>query len=56
MVLNSNVPAVMLLKSLVPRFADPHTAWLILAMASTLSENLTITGAEIRGQFGDRKL
>jgi len=41
----SNVPAVMLLKSLVPGFADPHTAWLILAMASTLSGNLTITGS-----------
>lgn len=41
----SNVPAVMLLKSLIPRFADPHTGWLILAMASTLSGNLTITGS-----------
>src|SRR5213594_225551 len=41
----SNVPAVMLLKSLIPGFADPHTAWLILAMASTLSVNLTITGS-----------
>ncbi len=41
----SNVPAVMLLKSLVPRFADPHTAWLLLAMASTLAGNLTITGS-----------
>lgn len=41
----SNVPAVMLLKSLVPRFADPKTAWLVLAMASTLAGNLTITGS-----------
>jgi len=41
----SNVPAVMLLKSLIPGFADPHTAWLILAMASTLAGNLTITGS-----------
>jgi Na+/H+ antiporter NhaD/arsenite permease-like protein len=41
----SNVPAVMLLKSLVPGFADSHTAWLILAMASTLAGNLTITGS-----------
>jgi Na+/H+ antiporter NhaD/arsenite permease-like protein len=41
----SNVPAVMLLKSLVSRFADPHSAWLILAMASTLAGNLTITGS-----------
>ena len=41
----SNVPAVMLLKSAVPRFANPHTAWLTLAMASTLAGNLTITGS-----------
>jgi len=41
----SNVPAVMLLKSLAPGFPDPHTAWLILAMASTLAGNLTITGS-----------
>jgi Na+/H+ antiporter NhaD/arsenite permease-like protein len=41
----SNVPAVMLLKSLVPGFPNPHTAWLALAMASTLAGNLTITGS-----------
>jgi Na+/H+ antiporter NhaD/arsenite permease-like protein len=41
----SNVPAVMLLKSLVIRFANPHSAWLALAMASTLAGNLTITGS-----------
>jgi len=41
----SNVPAVMLLKSLVPGFTDPHGAWLVLAMASTLAGNLTITGS-----------
>jgi Na+/H+ antiporter NhaD/arsenite permease-like protein len=41
----SNVPAVMLLKSLVPGFSDSHTAWLALAMASTLAGNLTITGS-----------
>lgn len=41
----SNVPAVMLLKSLVPTFQDAHTAWLALAMASTLAGNLTITGS-----------
>jgi Na+/H+ antiporter NhaD/arsenite permease-like protein len=41
----SNVPAVMLLKSMIPGFADPHTAWLALAMASTLCGNLTITGS-----------
>lgn len=43
----SNVPAVMLLKSLVPGFAHPHTAWLVLAMASTLAGNLTITGSVV---------
>ena len=41
----SNVPAVMLLKSLASQFADTHSAWLILAMASTLAGNLTITGS-----------
>ena len=41
----SNVPAVMLLKSLVAQFAKPHSAWLTLAMASTLAGNLTITGS-----------
>ncbi len=41
----SNVPAVMLLKSVVPGFADAHTGWLVLAMASTLAGNLTITGS-----------
>lgn len=41
----SNVPAVMLLKSLVPAFADQHTGWLALAMSSTLGGNLTITGS-----------
>jgi len=41
----SNVPAVMLLKSLVPQFANPQHGWLLLAMASTLAGNLTITGS-----------
>lgn len=41
----SNVPAVVLLKSLVPAFSDPHTGWLALAMSSTLGGNLTITGS-----------
>ena len=41
----SNVPAVMLLKSLVPGFPNPRTGWLALAMASTLAGNLTITGS-----------
>jgi Na+/H+ antiporter NhaD/arsenite permease-like protein len=41
----SNVPAVMLLKSFVPSFPNAHNAWLMLAMASTLAGNLTITGS-----------
>jgi Na+/H+ antiporter NhaD/arsenite permease-like protein len=41
----SNVPAVMLLRTVVPGFPDPHDAWLALAMASTLAGNLTITGS-----------
>jgi len=41
----SNVPAVMLLKSLIPGFAHPREAWLALAMSSTLAGNLTITGS-----------
>ncbi len=41
----SNVPSVMLLKNLVPRFNDPHAMWLLLAMSSTLAGNLTITGS-----------
>jgi Na+/H+ antiporter NhaD/arsenite permease-like protein len=41
----SNVPAVMLLKSVVPGFTNPRAGWLILAMASTLAGNLTITGS-----------
>ena len=41
----SNVPAVMLIKSAVPGFPNPHLGWLILSMASTLAGNLTITGS-----------
>ena len=41
----SNVPAVMMLKELVPGFSNPHQSWLALAMASTLAGNLTITGS-----------
>jgi Na+/H+ antiporter NhaD/arsenite permease-like protein len=41
----SNVPAVMLLRTFVPSFPDPHTGWLALAMSSTLAGNLTITGS-----------
>ncbi len=41
----SNVPAVMLLKGLIPQFHNPQNAWLMLAMSSTLAGNLTITGS-----------
>ncbi len=41
----SNVPAVMLLKTVVPGYTNPPLGWLILAMASTLAGNLTITGS-----------
>ena len=41
----SNVPAVMLLKGVVPQFHNAHSAWLLLAMTSTLAGNLTITGS-----------
>ena len=41
----SNVPAVMLLKGLVPSFHNSQGAWLGLAMSSTLAGNLTITGS-----------
>lgn len=41
----SNVPAVLLLKPFVGGLADPHKAWLVLAMASTLAGNFTILGS-----------
>jgi Na+/H+ antiporter NhaD/arsenite permease-like protein len=41
----SNVPAVMLMARLVPQLPDPTTAWLTLAMASTLAGNLTLLGS-----------
>lgn len=41
----SNVPAVMLLKPLAAGFHNAQTGWLVLAMASTLAGNLTITGS-----------
>jgi Na+/H+ antiporter NhaD/arsenite permease-like protein len=41
----SNVPAVLLFKTVVPSFGEPARAWLILAMASTLAGNLTILGS-----------
>lgn len=55
----SNVPAVLLLQGLVPTFADPQRAWLMLAAASTLAGNLTLLGsvanlivAELAGRWG----
>lgn len=41
----SNVPAVMIFTKVVPQLADPHTAWLALAMSSTLAGNLTLLGS-----------
>jgi Na+/H+ antiporter NhaD/arsenite permease-like protein len=41
----SNVPAVMLFATAIPRLPDPETAWLVLAMASTLAGNLTLLGS-----------
>ena len=41
----SNVPAVMLSSPILPELPDPHRAWLTLAMASTLSGNLTLVGS-----------
>lgn len=41
----SNVPAVMVLKSVMPGLPDPERAWLTLAMASTLAGNLTLPGS-----------
>ena len=41
----SNVPAVLVFKPMVPQFAEPTRAWLVVAMASTLSGNLTILGS-----------
>jgi Na+/H+ antiporter NhaD/arsenite permease-like protein len=41
----SNVPAVMLLRNMVPQLADPQNGWFALAMGSTLAGNLTVTGS-----------
>jgi Na+/H+ antiporter NhaD/arsenite permease-like protein len=41
----SNVPAVLLFKSIIPTFGEPARGWLLLAMASTLAGNLTILGS-----------
>jgi Na+/H+ antiporter NhaD/arsenite permease-like protein len=41
----SNVPAVILFKPVVSRFANQEKFWLLLAMASTFAGNLTIMGS-----------
>lgn len=41
----SNVPAVMLFRPVVPTLPDPPTAWLTLAMTTTLAGNLTLLGS-----------
>lgn len=41
----SNVPAVMLLKPLVLSLGNDRTAWLALAMSSTLAGNFTLIGS-----------
>jgi Na+/H+ antiporter NhaD/arsenite permease-like protein/uncharacterized membrane protein (UPF0127 family) len=41
----SNVPAVMLLKSFIESIGGDRTAWLALAMSSTLAGNLTLIGS-----------
>jgi Na+/H+ antiporter NhaD/arsenite permease-like protein len=41
----SNVPAVLMMKPFVGSLQDPNTAWLVMAMASTLAGNLTVLGS-----------
>jgi Na+/H+ antiporter NhaD/arsenite permease-like protein len=41
----SNVPAVLVLKPFIDPLRDHHTAWLTVAMASTLAGNFTIVGS-----------
>jgi len=41
----SNVPAVLLLKPIIPQLSDPRAAWLTLAATSTLAGNLTLLGS-----------
>lgn len=57
----SNVPAVLLLQSLIPAFADQERAWLTLAATATLAGNLTLLGsvanlimAELAARWGVR--
>ena len=41
----SNVPAVLMLKPFVDVLPDHDTAWLTVAMASTLAGNFTVLGS-----------
>jgi Na+/H+ antiporter NhaD/arsenite permease-like protein len=41
----SNVPAVLVMKPFVGSLADHDTAWLVIAMASTLAGNFTVLGS-----------
>jgi Na+/H+ antiporter NhaD/arsenite permease-like protein len=41
----SNVPAVLLLRPLVPHLPSPEGAWLTVAMATTLAGNMTLLGS-----------
>ena len=41
----SNVPAVLLFRSLVPTLPHPDAGWFTIAMASTLAGNLTLLGS-----------
>jgi Na+/H+ antiporter NhaD/arsenite permease-like protein len=41
----SNVPAVLMLKPFVVGLKDQDTAWLVIAMASTLAGNFTVLGS-----------
>jgi len=41
----SNVPAVLLMKPFVDSLKDHDTAWLVVAMASTLAGNFTVLGS-----------
>jgi Na+/H+ antiporter NhaD/arsenite permease-like protein len=41
----SNVPAVLLLKPAIASLPKPDTAWLVMAMASTLAGNFTVLGS-----------
>jgi Na+/H+ antiporter NhaD/arsenite permease-like protein len=41
----SNVPAVLMMKPFVQSLPDPDTAWLTVAMASTLAGNFTVLGS-----------